>query len=73
MSRTREQEKAYNEKRAEMLRGELEAAIKDRDKERFIATYEKLLSHSYVSAKERKALYTRFIEEVIVNETNNAE
>ena len=63
MNKSWDQEKAYNERRAEKLRDELNAAIADKDRERFQELYGKLLSHSYMSAKECKQFYIRFIKE----------
>ena len=63
MSKSWDREKAYNERRAEKLRDELNAAIADKDRERFQELYGKLLSHNYMPAKERKEFYLRFLRE----------
>ena len=63
MSKSWDREKAYNERRAEKLRDELNEAIANKDKGQFQELYGKLLSHNYMPAKERKEFYLRFIKE----------
>lgn len=64
MSKTWEQEKAYRAKRADVLRNELNQAIKNKDQNKFMEIYKKLLSTDYMRAGERREFYRRFLQEV---------
>lgn len=54
------QEKAYNERRAQQLCAEMEAAIETNDTQRFLAAYER--SFRYMTKKQRSPFYIRMIE-----------
>lgn len=60
MARSYEQEKAYSIRRAQALVSEMEAALAANDAERFKAAYES--SRRYLTQKQRKPLYIRFLE-----------
>ena len=63
MARTYAQEKAYCIRRAQALVSEMEAALAADDAERFKAAYES--SRRYLTRKQRKPLYIRFLERSI--------
>lgn len=62
MTRTWNQEKAYNAKRAEALVIEMNQAIETADKDRFEKAF--VTSMRYMKKKERGVYYRRFIEKM---------
>ena len=63
MKRTWEQEKAYRARRAAVLGEELEAAIRDLDKDRFQRAFTTAIN--YMNKPERSSYYRRFLEQLV--------
>lgn len=59
MARTYEKEKAYTERRAAQLAEEMEQAIADNDKDRFLAAYN--TAFRYMNKKQRSPYYLRML------------
>lgn len=57
--KTWEQEKAYTERRAAQLAQEMEQAIAENDRDRFLAAYSTAMR--YMTKKQRSPYYRRFL------------
>lgn len=63
MARTWEQEKTYRQRRAKQLSEEMDQAIDNRDKERFIKAFQTAMN--YMTKKERDPYFKRFLSTMI--------